>query len=79
MSMILYNFRYRGPFEYDKFILNVFQLSNEIKRMNRHIDENGVSNIVKIKEELDKIFNELTDINNNLSDILNIKERLNIL
>ena len=28
--MIVYNNKYRGPLEYDKFILNVFQYLNEI-------------------------------------------------
>ena len=28
--MILYNMRERGPFEYDKFVLNVFNIYNTI-------------------------------------------------
>lgn len=28
--MITYNFRHRGPYEYDKFILNIFQFHNEV-------------------------------------------------
>lgn len=28
--MILYNMRYRGPYEYDKFVLNTLQISNAI-------------------------------------------------
>ena len=28
--MILYNVRHRGPYEYDKFVLNIFQLYNDI-------------------------------------------------
>ena len=28
--MIFYNFRYRGPYEYDKYVLNVFQYSNMV-------------------------------------------------
>ena len=28
--MIFYNMRYRGPYEYDKFILNIFQYCNLI-------------------------------------------------
>jgi hypothetical protein len=28
--MILYNMRYRGPFEYDKFALNTLQFHNEV-------------------------------------------------
>ena len=29
--MIVYNLRYNGPYEYDKFILNVFQLYNIVE------------------------------------------------
>ena len=29
--MIIYNLRYNGPYEYDKFILNVFQLYNLVE------------------------------------------------
>lgn len=31
--MILYNYRYRGPYEYDKFVNNILQFSNEVKRL----------------------------------------------
>lgn len=29
--MILYNYRYRGPYEYDKYVNNIFQFFNETK------------------------------------------------
>ena len=29
--MILYNFKYRGPYEYEKFVLNICQFLNEMK------------------------------------------------
>ena len=28
--MILYNMRHRGPYEYDKFTLNILQISNAV-------------------------------------------------
>lgn len=31
--MIQYNMRYRGPLEYDKFILNIFQFHNEVQEL----------------------------------------------
>lgn len=31
--MILYNMRYRGPLEYDKFVLNTLQFYNEVSVM----------------------------------------------
>lgn len=35
--MIKYNLRYRGPFEYDKMVLNTLQYDNEVKSMLRKI------------------------------------------
>lgn len=32
--MIIYNMNYRGPFEYDKMVLNAMQLSNYVNKMN---------------------------------------------
>lgn len=35
--MIKYNLRYRGPFEYDKMVLNTLQYDNEVKSMLRKV------------------------------------------
>ena len=45
--MIFYNMRYRGPYEYDKFILNIFQYCNLINDIKNDLrdGENGVSGI----------------------------------
>lgn len=76
MSMILYNIRYRGPFEYDKFVLNILQFMNEVKRIDKKINKDTVSNLLKKKNELDNIFNELTNTNSDLDTILKIKEEI---
>lgn len=44
--MITYNIRYRGPYEYDKFVLNILQLHNAIKlsemnELNNFYDSNN--------------------------------------
>lgn len=56
--MIIYNNRYRGPFEYDKFILNVFGFSNEINETLIH----------EFKNKNSKSFNEYTELVNNAYD-----------
>lgn len=76
MSMITYNIRYRGAFEYDKFILNIYQLYNEIKRINKNFNDNTIIKIQDKAKELNTIFNELTKENNSLEELLVIKERL---
>lgn len=76
MSMILYNIRYRGPYEYDKFILNIFQLNNEIKRLQKEFNDTSLSQLLLKQKELNDIFNELTKEDNELDRLLSIRERL---
>ncbi len=57
--MIYYNFKYRGPFEYEKFILNIFQFHNQVVLFqNQLIDDQSTNGILNKKEELDNMFNE---------------------
>ena len=55
--MILYNFKYRGPYEYEKFILNIFQFLNEMKDIQDTIEaetSNGlVATAQSLKEKID--------------------------
>ena len=71
--MILYNYRYRGPFEYDKFILNVYQLRNEIKRASKKFKEEENNGLIERKEELDRIIDNLLG---RLQEILSISKWL---
>lgn len=59
--MIPYNFRYRGPYEYDKFILNIFQFHNEVVLLNGKIFQKGSDDkdeLLDIKEKFDQHFEE---------------------
>ena len=49
--MILYNLRFNGPYEYDKLILNVFQLYNLVEEE-------------KEKYAAHSILKQLSDLNN---------------
>ena len=55
--MILYNFKYRGPYEYEKFILNIFQFLNEMKDIQDTVEaetSNGlVATAQNLKEKID--------------------------
>ena len=68
--MILYNMRERGPYEYDKFVLNILQLYNSI-------------NLAEISElnESKEIFNSLQDLSKQITDyynsILLLSEQIN--
>lgn len=59
--MILYNMRYRGPFEYDKFVLNIFQIHNEVKMLVRKFNENEEGNLLDIYKDINQIYESLTD------------------
>ena len=57
--MIFYNMRYRGPYEIDKFSLNIFNYANYV---NDYIyDINNTSEDYKtlkeIKDQIDQVFN----------------------
>ena len=36
--MIIYNMRYRGPYEYDKLVLNVFQFHNLVLKVKKAME-----------------------------------------
>lgn len=58
--MILYNMRYRGPYEYDKFILNTMQFVNETKRLKGQLGDTTLAELKEMREELMKIIDEET-------------------
>lgn len=74
--MILYNIRKRGPYEYDKFILNTFQLMNEVKRMERNIEENDTSELMQQAKVLDALFESDTQVESQLHKLLLARERM---
>lgn len=59
--MINYNIRYRGPYEYDKFILNIFQYSNAIYDFEYDLTNKGAyTTINKLKDTVDALFDQIT-------------------
>lgn len=74
--MIVYNNRYRGPFEYEKMLLNILQFSNMINVIiDRELSDNNsnLNNLLYIKEQLNIIFNEISK-KNGLSEKLYIEK-----
>lgn len=68
--MILYNMRNRGPFEYDKFVLNVLQLYNAINL--------AEINELKLTNEQIKSLSEIQElINNYYKESLYLLEEMN--
>ena len=58
--MILYNMRYRGPYEYDKFVLNVMQFVNETKRLKGELGDTTLAELEALQAQLTKIIDEET-------------------
>lgn len=69
--MILYNMAYRGPYEYDKLVLNVFQYHNEATTLLQSINEENSNFKQEILNQLDNLSN---NIHNMLQDISIRKE-----
>ena len=55
--MIIYNLRYNGPYEYDKFILNVFKL---YKLVEEEKEKYGAHPIHEKLTALNKVIKEMT-------------------
>lgn len=49
--MILYNIRKNGPYEYDKFVLNIYQIINDTRDKQVEIEKN----IKNIQDKLDTV------------------------
>jgi hypothetical protein len=59
--MIYYNMRYRGAYEYEKFLLNILQYTNMINSF-VHDTENTDSweTLKQLQEDVDALYNQST-------------------
>lgn len=60
--MIKYNLRYRGPFEYDKMVLNTLQYDNEVKSMLRKIKTGDYALLSKENNDFENQLNKFMTI-----------------
>ena len=65
--MIIYNMRYRGPYEYDKLILNVLQYHNEVLGMKKKLESED-SRLENISEQIDLMRAQMESISNQILD-----------
>ena len=65
--MIAYPMRYRGPFEYEKFILNIMQYANEVTYLSQYEltgTTNGLEDYISLQsiyQDFLKTFNTFYD------------------
>lgn len=64
--MITYNMRYRGPYEYDKFALNILQYINLVKDISSSVNKNAENNLVSKSEKLAKYIDNIDNIQHEL-------------
>lgn len=78
--MITYNHKYRGPLEYEKFILNILSFHSvieELETLEVQGTNEAIENLSSIHKEVDRIFNQFTGKNGicERGFILSLKER----
>lgn len=71
--MILYNVRHRGSYEYEKFVLNTFQLHNELQRLTKKVRETSQESFTETLKDLDAIINELCKVDGIGQNLLLLK------
>ena len=67
--MIFYNMRYRGPYEYDKFTLNVLQIYNAVTLSEMHeLNDNGVNKdaLLEIQKDVNDVYDSLMGTKNTI-------------
>ena len=74
--MIQYNMRYRGPYEYEKFILNVYQFHNEMLDIENSISDKNSKNFISAANKLDEVSEQIKTLSDKLCII---KERKRVL
>ena len=52
--------RYRGPYEYDKFVLNIMQFVNETKRLKGQLGDTTLAELKVMQKELIDIIDKET-------------------
>lgn len=60
--MILYNMRHRGPYEYDKFTLNILQISNAVtlsELQELTVNSNNKNNLLEIQKKINEVYTSL--------------------
>ena len=58
--------RYRGPYEYDKFALNILQYINLVKDITSSVNKNAENNLVSKSEKLAKYIDNIDNIQHEL-------------
>lgn len=73
--MILYNMRHRGPYEYDKFTLNILQISNAVtlsELQELTVNSKNKNNLLEIQKKINDVYTSL--VGND--DVIGLTEKI---
>lgn len=73
--MILYNMRHRGPYEYDKFTLNILQISNAVtlsELQELTVNSKNKNNLLEIQKKINEVYTSL--VGND--DVIGLTEKI---
>lgn len=71
--MITYNIRYRGPFEYEKFVLNIMQQYNQTKEALQDFESYKAFTIDDMSNVINTLFKKSIEPNNISEQLLTLK------
>ena len=71
--MITYNIRYRGPFEYEKFVLNIMQQYNQTKEALQDFESYKTSTVDNMSNTINTLFKKSIKPNNISEQLLTLK------
>lgn len=77
--MILYNIRYRGSFEYDKFALNTLQIRNEVLRMLKEFNNTEGKDFLDMKQSFNNLYEEMVKEDSYVSQLLRLQLKAGVL
>ena len=70
--IIKYNLRFRGPYEYDKYVLTAMQFHNETKRLMKTV-KSGADALLSKDSGINRIYEAATAPDSTSTQILNLR------
>jgi len=71
--MIHYNIRYRGPYEYDKLLISILQLANEVRYSTKKVTNGEFGLLGESDKKLKDMSDKLIGTDGLLNSLLKLK------
>lgn len=73
---MIYNIRYRGPFEYDKYVLNILSYSNQVKLLLKESRSGEIADIISMTKKIDEMTDNMCGEKGMLNEFNKLKLKL---